>query len=256
MPTLPSKTQIALTFGGNDAHPPLTMSTREIAALIEKAHSNIKISAERLSAAGVIGTLAAQEFAHNGNTYTEYLLNKRDSLVLVAQNCPEFTARIVDRWQELETQLAKPVQPPVVLSRMDILKLAMESEEARLKAEAERDEVAAQLAITAPKAAFVDQYVQATGLKGFRAVAKLLGAKEPALRAFLQCRGVMYLLGGEWTAYSQHIDAGRFVVKTGTSKEGHAFSQSLFTPKGVEWIAGEWAKHQLRAAEAAEEAVF
>ena len=50
-----------------------TMSSREIAQLIEKQHSNIKISAERLSASGVIGTLATQEFTHNGNIYTEYL---------------------------------------------------------------------------------------------------------------------------------------------------------------------------------------
>ncbi len=80
----------------------VTMTTREIAELVGKQHSNIKISAERLAASGVIGTLAMQEFKHNGNTYTEYLLNKRDSLILVAQNCPEFTAKIVDRWQELE----------------------------------------------------------------------------------------------------------------------------------------------------------
>lgn len=82
----------------------LTMSTREIAQLLLKEHSNIKISAERLSCRGVISTLAVQEFEHNGNTYTEYLLNKRDSLILVAQNCPEFTAAVVDRWQELEEQ--------------------------------------------------------------------------------------------------------------------------------------------------------
>lgn len=82
----------------------LKMSTREIASLIKKSHSNIKISAERMAAGG---TLALQEskFTHNGNEYTEYLLNKRDSTVLVAQNCPEFTAKLVDRWHELEVKL-------------------------------------------------------------------------------------------------------------------------------------------------------
>jgi len=84
----------------------LTMTSREIAELIGKQHSNIKISAERLAASGVIGTLASQEFYHNGNTYAEYLLCKRDSLILVAQNSPEFTAKIVDRWQELEAKAA------------------------------------------------------------------------------------------------------------------------------------------------------
>lgn len=113
----------------------LTMSSREIAELLEKRHDNIKVSADRLAERGVIGTPALQEFSHNGNTYTEYLFSKRDSLILVAQNSPEFTARIVDRWQELESQSAKPAE----LSRMDILTLAMESEQARIKAEAERD---------------------------------------------------------------------------------------------------------------------
>ena len=41
-------------------------------------------------------------------------------------------------------------------------------------------------------------------------------------------------------------DAGRFEVKTGKSDGGHAFNRCMFTPKGVEWIAGEWAKHQIR----------
>lgn len=58
-----------------------TMSIREIADLIEKQHSHIKVSAERLAEKGVIGTLATREFTHNGNVYTEYLLNKRDSLI-------------------------------------------------------------------------------------------------------------------------------------------------------------------------------
>jgi phage regulator Rha-like protein len=81
-----------------------TMSSREIADLLEKQHANIKISIERLSKSGVNGTIAVQEFAHNGNTYTEYLLGKRDSIIVVAQNHPEFTAKIVDRWQQLEAE--------------------------------------------------------------------------------------------------------------------------------------------------------
>ena len=93
----------------------LTMTSREIAELIEKRHDNIKISAERLAEKGVIGTPAMQEFTHNGNTYTEYLLNKRDSLIVVAQNCPEFTARIIDRWQELEAQVKGQYIAPQVL---------------------------------------------------------------------------------------------------------------------------------------------
>lgn len=102
----------------------------------------------------------------------------------------------------------------------------------------------AALAIAAPKAAFVDNYVDATGLKNFRDVAKLLKVKEPSLRLFLVEKKVMYRLNGDWAAYQNHIDAGRFAVKTGEAN-GHAFNRSMFTPKGVEWVAGEFAKFQL-----------
>jgi hypothetical protein len=39
-------------------------------------------------------------------------VGKRDSYVIVAQLSPEFTARLVDRWQELEQQVSNPYQLP------------------------------------------------------------------------------------------------------------------------------------------------
>lgn len=103
------------------------------------------------------------------------------------------------------------------------------------------------LSIAAPKAEFVDKYVESTGLKGFRQTAKLLGANEARFREFLLDKKIMYRMGGEWQAYSGHIDAGRFDVKTGTSHSGHAFNQTKFTPKGVTWVAGLWAQYKLEA---------
>ena len=102
------------------------------------------------------------------------------------------------------------------------------------------------LSIVAPKAAFVDQYVESTGLKGFRQVAKLLKANEARLREFLTDKKIMYRLGGEWSAYQLHIDAGRFDVKTGANQVNqHNFTTTLFTAKGIEWLAGLWAVHCL-----------
>lgn len=103
------------------------------------------------------------------------------------------------------------------------------------------------LAIAAPKVEFVDKYVESTGLKGFRQTAKLLGANEARFREFLLDKKIMYRMGGEWQAHAQHINAGRFDVKTGTSDSGHAFNQTKFTPKGVTWVAGLWAQYKLEA---------
>ena len=41
---------------------------------------------------------------------------------------------------------------------------------------------------------------------------------------------------------------GGFEVKAGVAKNDHAYNTAKFTAKGVEWIAGEWAKYQLREA--------
>jgi phage antirepressor YoqD-like protein len=100
----------------------------------------------------------------------------------------------------------------------------------------------------APKIAFVEKYVDSTGLKGFRQTAKLLKANESRFREFLIDKKIMYRMGGEWQAYQPHIDAGRFEVRAGTTGGGHAFNQSKFTPKGVTWVAGLWAQYQLREA--------
>ena len=110
-----------------------------------------------------------------------------------------------------------------------------------------------QLVLAEPKVAYVDRYVAANGAMGFRQVAKLLQANEHEFRAWLQDEKIMYRLGGEWAAYQNHIDAGRFVVKAGVAaRNEHAFSSTRFTPKGVNWAAGEWAKHQLALATAKE----
>ena len=112
----------------------LTMSSREIAELINKNHSDLCRSIERLIAKEVIGGYQPMAYTHpqNGQTYYEYHLTKRDSLIVVAQNCPEFTAAIVDRWQELENQ-----QKPTALSRKDLalMVIAAEEENERLQLE-------------------------------------------------------------------------------------------------------------------------
>lgn len=111
------------------------------------------------------------------------------------------------------------------------------------------EEQAAQLAIAAPKVEFVDRYVENTGTMTFRQVAKLLKANERHLRQLLINGHVMYRLNGVMTPYQNHIDAGRFEVKTGTSeRNNHAFAQARFTPKGVQWVAGLWASHSMQEA--------
>ncbi|EFM88778.1 Rha family transcriptional regulator [Actinobacillus pleuropneumoniae] len=105
----------------------ITMSSREIAVLIQKNHSDLCRSIGRLIEKQVIKGYQPTAYTHpqNGQSYYEYHLAKRDCLIVVAQNCPEFTAAIVDRWQELENQQA--VKLPQ--SFAEALRLAADLEE-------------------------------------------------------------------------------------------------------------------------------
>ena len=97
-----------------------------------------------------------------------------------------------------------------------------------------------------PKVEFVEKYVEADGYKSFRQVCKILGAKEWAFRAFLEAEKIMYPQNKDWLPYAQHMNAGRFKVFTGVAENGQVFNSPKFTAKGIEWIAGEWAKSQLK----------
>ena len=221
-----------------------TMSSREIAELVGSRHDKVKQSIERLAERGLIvqppvGDEHDSDSMGRPRTTRVYRIGKRDSYVIVAQLSPEFTARLVDRWQELESQVRVPG------TFAEALRLAAE--------QAERiEQQQAALTAAAPKVDFVDRYATANGSKGFREVCKLLGANEAHFRLFLVEEKIAYRLGGVLTPHQNHIDAGRFEVKTGISTANeHAFNQMRFTPKGITWAAGEWAKYRLRRQEEA-----
>ena len=87
----------------------LTMTSREVADLTEKRHDNVKRTIETLAEKAVIAQpqIEVGPKAANGVLEKVYTLDKRSSMIVVAQLSPEFTARLYDRWQELETQVKK-----------------------------------------------------------------------------------------------------------------------------------------------------
>lgn len=215
-----------------------TMTSREIAELVESRHVDVCRTIDRLMESGAISGYAPMAYTHpqNGQTYSEYHVGQRDSYVIVAQLSPQFTARLVDRWQELE-QAAKPQLPQTFAQA---LRLAAEQAEV-----IERQQ--AQIEAARPAVEFKEKYVNSsTGTLGFREVCKMLKANERKFADFLKAEKIMYKLGREWTPYANHLDTGRFEVKTGTAEAtGHAYNRSKFTPKGVAWVAGLWTAYLL-----------
>lgn len=215
----------------------VTMSSREISELTGKRHDNVMADIRKMLVEIQSPEKLGDYIDTKNRTQQMLLLNKEECLCLISGYSIKLRMAIIKRWQELESQ--KSIIPQTL---PEALRLAADL--------AEQKQIAEQkLAIAAPKAEFVDRYVQATGLLGFRETSKLLKVKENFFREFLLSKRIMYKLAGKLTPYSEHLDAGRFDVKTGENQiNGHAYTQVKFTPKGIQWIAGLLAREQLEAA--------
>ncbi|MDH0898991.1 phage regulatory protein/antirepressor Ant [Comamonas aquatica] len=228
---------------------PMTMSSREIAELASKRHDHVMVDCRKLADfyAETYSPEKSGQFVKS-STYTDstgrelpcFELNKQACLDLVTGYSLPHRHAVNKRWQELEAQQA----PALPANYLDALRAHLASEEkaAALAIEVQKKEQA--LVEAAPKVEFVERYVQASsGALGFRQVCKTLCLNEKWLAEFLELHQVMYRLAGKLTPYQQHIQAGRFEVKTGVSDSGYGYVQPKFTPKGVQWLAAEIAKH-------------
>lgn len=217
----------------------MTMSSREIAELTGKEHFHVMRDLRSLSdKLGDMFEGSIQIWIHpqNGQEYQEFVIKRDTCFTLLTGYDPVARMKVIKRWQDLESQSqALPnFNDPVAAARAwaDAVELRIEAEK--------------RLSEVAPKVEFVERYMSAPETFGFRQVAKKLHMKENELRNFLMDHRVMYYLSGRLTAYANHVDAGRFEQVSGVAGNDHAYTQSKFTTKGVEWLAGEIAKSKLK----------
>lgn len=86
-----------------------TMSSREIADLVEARHNDVVVTIERLFAKGLLrSSRISRREATGGRPIEVYDLCERDTHLVIAGYSDEHRARVIDRWQELEESNAKP----------------------------------------------------------------------------------------------------------------------------------------------------
>lgn len=219
-----------------------TMSSREIAELTEKDHAHvmrdIRAMLEVLKKdASSFGAIYHDAYGREKPCFN---LPKRETLILVSGYSTELRARIIDRWQELETMIAPPPPPvfKVPTTFAGALRLALEQAELI-------EQQTALIAQQAPAVAYVEKFVKADGLIGVREAAKSLGLNQNAFVNMLLGAGLMFRENGHLQAYAGDIDAGRFVVQAGTDSTGKARASTKFTAKGLRWVASKLRLDQL-----------
>lgn len=112
-----------------------SMTSLEIAELVEKRHDNVKRTIVTLASKDVIRPPQIEVlerinnlgFAVNDEVYKfAGEEGKRDSIIVVAQLSPEFTARLVDRWKELEEERTRPKSQAELIAEMALLNVEQE----------------------------------------------------------------------------------------------------------------------------------
>ena len=198
------------------------MTSQQIADLVGSRHDTVKKSIERMIGRGVISKppMADGIKAANGVATQVYIFSgeqgRLDSIVVVAQLSPEFTAALVKRWDELERGAALAIQIPQ--SFADALQLAADQ--------------AKQLELAAPKVSAYDKLIESTHLKSVGDVAKSIGLRSAqALNKKLEAvRAYDGRCGNRvWSGW--FVEQGLGEMRT--TDEG--YSSNKMTAKGQAW---------------------
>lgn len=208
-------------------HNQQSMTSLDISELCQKRHDSVKRTIEILSAKtekreAVIAcphSVVVQKEANNRIYDVEVYVfsgeqGKLDSITVVAQLCPEFTAALVKRWYELENQNA--VQLPQSFS--EALQLAADQ--------------ARQLELAAPKVQYFDRVADTKNLLNASQVGKKVGMSAVKLNQYLADMGVYDRRIAGRTFAQWFIDKGYGEVKQ--TEQG--YPQSKFTNKGEQWV--------------------
>lgn len=217
-----------------------TMSSREIAELTGKRHDNVRADIERMGRELSLIFQEKAESSDGGRPAKVYLLPKRESLILVSGYSLTMRAKIIDRWQELESAGHVALSLPRDYASA-LRALADKAEEV----EAEREwRVALEHKVEedAPKVAALDRISASADSITFTQASKLLGTKRADLTRWMSANGWIYRQNASWLAYKQHIQNGRLEYKEANytdQKTGMACCKPYchITPKGLTKLA-------------------
>lgn len=207
----------------------LSINSEEISHLVKSSHPDVKRSISRLASKGVIqlpplAKVENKQSISPNNKYDVFVFSgergKRDSIIVVAQLSPEFTARLVDRWQELEA-LNKPQLPdftnPAVAARAwaDKVEAVMQLE--------------SKVAADAPKVDFADRVEKSSGVL-IGHFAKAIGVGPNRLFAWMRANGYLIATAGSRynTPYQKYLERGYFDV-TESSYDANGETRASFT---------------------------
>jgi Rha family phage regulatory protein len=214
------------------------MSSLEIAELTGKEHYNVLADIRNML---IELDYLATEFSgtridSRGHTKPIFNLPKRESLLLVSGYNLKLRAKIIDRWQELEEQVASTPKLPV--SYVEALECLVASEKEKLV-------LTHQLEVAAPKIAFAEAVESSDDLILVRDLAKLIagnGVDIGEKRLYTWLRENRYLMSDN-SPYQSAMDKGLFKVTESIYKQGNQTKitkTTKITGKGQQYLLAKF----------------
>lgn len=217
----------------------LRMSSVEIADLTGKEHfhvmRDIRVMLTELHGESGPSSFGSSYLNSQNKEHPCFMLPKRETLILVSGYSIPLRAKIIDRWQALEEQVAKPVIDPMqVLNDPAAMRgLLLTYSEKVLTLENKVGELA-------PKAEALDRISTAdVGSLCITNAAKALQVPPKKLFSWMQEHQWIYRRAGNsgWIAYQHRIQCGWLEHKVTTVERSDGtekvVEQVLVTPKGL-----------------------
>lgn len=209
-----------------------SINSHQISEMLDVRHDKVKQSIKRLStdkrgrkSVIALPPMGSVQTKANNREYTTSVYvfageqGRIDSIIVVAQLSPEFTAALVKRWDELEKQAVEPITHSLPQSFAEALQLA-----ANQALKIEQD---------APKVAHYDKVVDRHTLLTATQVGQKIGLSAIMLNRVLSEIGVYNKAHKRGKAFKQwFIDKGLGEMK----QTDMGYSQPLFSLKGEAWV--------------------
>lgn len=199
-----------------------TISHIQLSELTGKRQDSVKRTIKTLSESGVI-TFTQFVEKGNGRPLTVFNVNERDSYIVVAQLCPEYTAKLVDHWMA-----TKNLQPKLPQTKREWIEFALEQEK--------------KLELAAPKIEFHDTVVQSENSFKYQEAGKKIQQRPNKFVAWLRDEGYIDKVN---MPFQRYITQGLFKVSSGVNEKGFDYTQGRVTNKGMAYFSNKLSGEKL-----------
>ena len=214
------------------------MSSLEIAELTGKQHAHVMRDIRSLLEQGVAQSnfgLGSYSDA-NGQNRPCYNLTKKGCLILASGYNAKLREKIIDRWEELETekrnggyQVPSSFREALLLAAQQQEQIEQQQKQIEHK-QATIEAQTTELKKQAPKVAYVDNVLQSVNTYNTNLIAKELGMSAETLNKKLQEIGVQYRQGGVWVLMHKYQGKGYTKTRTHTyTRSGGSTGTSMLT---------------------------